>query len=103
MVQEICFIEVDKRCWNSATKIRGKLTISNFLPWFEMETPETLNTKHVDILLNFPMNICVSHADKPRNGYGHWEIARCEIFDGKLAADWAFEDGRRFSSGTELR
>jgi hypothetical protein len=52
-----------------------------------METPESLNTKRIDILFNFPMNICVSHADKPRNGYGYWEIARCEIFDGKLAAD----------------
>jgi hypothetical protein len=45
-----------------------------------METPETLNTKRVDILLNFPMNICVSYADKPSNGYDHWKIARCEFF-----------------------
>jgi hypothetical protein len=36
---------------------------------FEMKTPETLNTKHVDIFLRFPTNICVSHADKLSNGY----------------------------------
>jgi hypothetical protein len=58
----------------------------------EMKTPETLNTKHVDILLIFPTNICVPYVDKPSNGYGHWKTAQCKNFDGKLAADWAFKD-----------
>jgi hypothetical protein len=47
-----------------------------------METPETLNTKRVDILLGFPKNICVPYVDKPSNGYGTWETARGEIFGG---------------------
>jgi hypothetical protein len=28
------------------------------------------------------MNICVSHVDKPSNGYGIWETAWGQIFDG---------------------
>jgi hypothetical protein len=46
-----------------------------------MKTPETLNMKHIDILLFFPTNICVTYADKLSNGYG-WETARGEIFGG---------------------
>jgi hypothetical protein len=38
--------------------------------------------KHVDILLVFPKNICVTYANKPSNGYGIWETARGEIFSG---------------------
>jgi hypothetical protein len=68
-----------------------------------MKTLGTLNMKHVGILLGFPKNICVPYDDKPSNGYGHWKTAWCEIFDGKLEADWGFEDGRKFGSGTELR
>jgi hypothetical protein len=56
-----------------AEQIGGKLTISNFCTSFEMKTPETLNTKRVDIFLRFPTNICVFHADKPNSGYGHWK------------------------------
>jgi hypothetical protein len=47
-----------------------------------MKTPETLNTKHMDILLIFPTNICVPYAEKPSNGYGHWKTGRCKIFVG---------------------
>jgi hypothetical protein len=79
MVQEICFIEVDKCCWNSVLDSLEDLTISIFWSSFEIKTPETLNTKHVDIFLRFPMNICVCQADKPSNGYGHWKIARGKI------------------------
>jgi hypothetical protein len=31
----------------------------------------TLNTKRVDIFLRFAMNVCMSHTDKPSNGYSH--------------------------------
>jgi hypothetical protein len=51
------------------------------------ETLETLNTKHGDIFLRFPMNICVPFADKPSNGYGCWKTAQGEIFDGNLEID----------------
>jgi hypothetical protein len=47
-----------------------------------MKTTETLNMKHVDILLFFPTNICVPDVGKPKNGYGIWETARVDIFDG---------------------
>jgi hypothetical protein len=60
------------------------LTIPNLTKEFKMKTQETLNTKHVDIFLRFPMNICVPHANKPSNGYGHWKIAQGKIFDKKL-------------------
>jgi hypothetical protein len=49
-----------------------------------MKTTETLDTKCVDIFLKFATNICVSHADKPSNVYGHWKTARGEIFYGNL-------------------
>jgi hypothetical protein len=51
------------------------------------ETQGTLNIKHVDILLSFPTNICVSFADKASNGYGHWKTARGETFDESLGTD----------------
>jgi hypothetical protein len=50
-----------------------ELTILNFLPRFKMKTLESLNTKHVDIFLSFPIIICVSYANKPSNGYGYWK------------------------------
>jgi hypothetical protein len=56
-----------------------------------MKTLETLNTKDVDILLSFPMNICVSHVDKPSNGYGHWRTGEAK-FQWNLELDWAFKD-----------
>jgi hypothetical protein len=52
-----------------------------------MKNLETLDTKWVDLFLRFAMNICVSHADKLSNVYGHWEIARRKIFDGNLKMD----------------
>jgi hypothetical protein len=61
-----------------------------------MKTLETLNTKHVDILLRFAMSNCVSHADKPRNGYGHWKTVRGEDFDESLERTEFFDDKRRF-------
>jgi hypothetical protein len=52
-----------------------------------MKTPETLNSKHVDIFLIFPTNTYVSPANKPSNGYGHWEIALSGFFDENLKTD----------------
>jgi hypothetical protein len=51
------------------------------------ETQGTLNIKCVDILLGFLTNICVSYADKPSNGYGHWKTTRGKIPDGTLKID----------------
>jgi hypothetical protein len=79
------------------------LIILNFWPRFEMKTPETLNTQHVDIFLRIPMNICVPHADKPSNDSGHWKTARCKIFDENLETHWVFEDGGRSGSRAESR
>jgi hypothetical protein len=97
MVQEICFIEVDERCWNSELDWSGgDLTISNFWPKFKMKTQEALNTKLVDVLLRFPTNTRMPHSDKQSNGYSHWKTAWGEIFEGNLETDWVFDDGRRF-------
>jgi hypothetical protein len=74
-----------------------------FLNKVQNEISGTLNTKLVDVLLRFPTNIWVSHADRPSNDYDHWEIAWGEVFNGKLETDWVFEDGRRFGSRTESR
>jgi hypothetical protein len=56
-----------------------KLNISIFLPRFKKKTPEILNTKHVDIFLRFPMNICVPCSDKQSNGQGHWNTVRGKL------------------------
>jgi hypothetical protein len=69
----------DKCCWNSAPKGLG-VWLFQILTKIRNETLETLNMKHVYILLDFPKNICVPYADKPSNGYGIWEIARGKIF-----------------------
>jgi hypothetical protein len=66
-----------------------------------MKTLETLNTKQVDILLRFAMSNCVSHANKPSNGYGHWKTARGKDLDGSLEWTELFDDGRRFGLRTE--
>jgi hypothetical protein len=76
-----------------AEQIRGKLTISYFWPRFKMKTLETLDTKRVDSLLIFPMNICMSHADKLSNGYGHCKTARDKILGGNLQTDWVLKTG----------
>jgi hypothetical protein len=68
-----------------------------------MKSQETWNTKHVDILLRFPMNICVSYVDKLSHGYGQWKTAQGEVFDGNLETDWVSKDGRRFGLRTERR
>jgi hypothetical protein len=47
-----------------------------------MKTLATLNTKRVDVFLRFPMNIYVSPADKPSNGYGHWKTTRVKFLVG---------------------
>jgi hypothetical protein len=68
---EICFIELDECCWNPVLdRLDG-----------------TLNAEHIDIFLRFPTNICMSHTDKPSNGYGHWKTARGKIYGGNLETD----------------
>jgi hypothetical protein len=52
-----------------------------------MKTLETLNTKRVAILIRSSINICVSIADIPSNGYGHWKIERGEFFGESLEID----------------
>jgi hypothetical protein len=68
MVQEICFIEVDECCWNSALDILEAADYFEILTKIQNENSRTLTTKLVDVFLRFPTNICVSHADKPSNG-----------------------------------
>jgi hypothetical protein len=60
-----------------ADQIGGKLTISNFFTKIQNENSINLNTKCIAILLRFPTNICVSHADKLSNSYGHWLWVSC--------------------------
>jgi hypothetical protein len=48
-------------------------------PRFKMKTPETLNTKRVDIFLMFPSNICMPCSNKQSNGYSHWKTAWGDI------------------------
>jgi hypothetical protein len=77
MVQEICFSEVAEILrWMDPRETN----YFKFWPRFKIKTPKILNTKHVDILLSFPNNICVPYVDKPSNGYGIWEISRGKIF-----------------------
>jgi hypothetical protein len=52
-----------------------------------MKTPEALNTKHIDILLSFPTNICVPCSDRQSNIYDCCKEARGEILDGDLETD----------------
>jgi hypothetical protein len=61
-----------------------------FLTKIRNETPETLNTKHGDIFLGFPTNMCASFADKPRNSCGHWKTTYGEIFDQNSETDLRF-------------
>jgi hypothetical protein len=87
-----------------AGQIQSKLIILIFWQRFEMKAQGTLNTKRVDIFLRFPMNIGVSHANKPSNGYGHWKTVRDKIFDGNLETDWVLEEGRKiwFENRTKI-
>jgi hypothetical protein len=53
MVQELCFIEFDECCWNSArVKLEGT-DYFEFLTKIQNENSGNLNTKRVDISLKF--------------------------------------------------
>jgi hypothetical protein len=57
----------------------SELTILNCRPKIINKNSRTLNTKHVDIFLRFPSNICVPCSDKQSNNYGHWRTTWGEI------------------------
>jgi hypothetical protein len=78
----------------------GETNYFESLTKIKNENSRNLNTKCIAILLRSSANACVSHADKPINGYGHWKTAQGEI----LAKIWKqigfFDDRRRFGSRT---
>jgi hypothetical protein len=91
VVGSLCWKDLEEtNYFESLTKIKN-------------ENSRNLNTKCIDILLRSSVNACVSHADKPSNGYGHWKTAQSEI----LAKIWKqiglFDDRRRFGLRTEPR
>jgi hypothetical protein len=95
---------VDECCWNAKRdRFRGNGSFWIFLPWFKIKTLETWNAWCIDILLRFPMNVCMSHADKPSNGYDLWKTIRGKIFNRNLETDWVFEGWRRSGLRIELR
>jgi hypothetical protein len=104
VVQDIWFTKDDECCWNFELDIFGGswpfwIVFTNF----QNENSRDFEYNLVDVFLRFPTNICMSHADKPNNGYGHWKTARGKKFDENLEIDWFLEDGRRFSSRMKPR
>jgi hypothetical protein len=72
MIQEICFIEVDELCWNSVLDRLEGIDYFKVLTKIQNENSENFEHQtHRHIPQFFPMNIHVSHADKPSNGYHH--------------------------------
>jgi hypothetical protein len=79
MVQEICFIEIDKHCWNSVLDRLEWTDYFKKITKIRNENSRKLNTKCIDVFIRSLMNISMPHSNKQSNGHGHSKTTRGKL------------------------